>query len=325
MKLARRTAEILILVLIVGVNLFVWQRRDNIGDWLKLRDYTAPSDVSALAVNTTMTDYGKRLFYVNYPRMDDRAAFNQACVDKSEQTTVLGCYHGNRQGIFLYAVTDQRLNGVREVTAAHEMLHQAYDRLSEPEKKDINAKIEALYDTLDDKGLRDKVDSYRKQGADVSNELHSIMGTEIRNLTPEIETYYKRYFSDRAKIVRYNEAYQSEFTRRENQVKAYDSQLTDLQSKIAYRKSNLEAQLKVIKQMAQQLKQYNSRQDPAGYNAMVDKYNQKVSAYNAELEVTRKLVNEYNRIVDARNAIAFEEKQLQQALDSQLNSSQTAQ
>ena len=37
------------------------------------------------------------------------------------KTAVLGCY-ANRE-ISIFNVTDQRLDGIREVTAAHEMLH----------------------------------------------------------------------------------------------------------------------------------------------------------------------------------------------------------
>ena len=36
---------------------------------------------------------------------------------------------------YIYNVNDERLNGLKEVTAAHEMLHAAYERLPESDKK----------------------------------------------------------------------------------------------------------------------------------------------------------------------------------------------
>ena len=51
---------------------------------------------------------------------------------------MLGCYHSNQDGIFLYNVQDARLAGVQQVTAAHEMLHAAYDRLSTKDKNYVD-------------------------------------------------------------------------------------------------------------------------------------------------------------------------------------------
>ena len=36
--------------------------------------------------------------------------------DESEKTIILGCYHSDQEGIFVYNVTDPRLSGVEQVT-----------------------------------------------------------------------------------------------------------------------------------------------------------------------------------------------------------------
>jgi hypothetical protein len=55
----------------------------------------------------------------------------------------------------------------------------------------------------------------------------------------------------------------------------------------------------------------------AQYNLLVDSYNSGASAYNQLLASTRLLITQYNDVVEKRNAIAFEERALAQALTSE--------
>jgi len=319
MKWFRKFWPYTLLVILIAGNATVWIERQNVADWWRLRGYTPSANIVSLADDDTMTDYGKHLFYVNHPVLEDKQAFNAHCSDKSEETAVLGCYHGNRQGIYLFAVTDDRLQGVRQVTAAHEMLHQAYDRLSSKERKRVGDLLQNYYDNkLTDEGIKTKLDSYRRQGADVTNEMHSIFGSEVRDLTPELETYYKQYFTDRSKIVTYSESYQAEFTRRKEQVKSYDDQLTSIKGKIDNNKSSLNSQLTELKDKEKQIDVDVSTQNQAQYQADVTAYNNMVETYNNLLATTRKLIGQYNDIVAQRNDIAVQEQQLQEALDSRL-------
>lgn len=319
MKWLRRYWPYVLLALLVAGNVTVWVERQQIADWWKLRNYQAPADISSLATDATMTDYARHLFYVNHPVLESKQSFNAHCADKSEETAVLGCYHGNRQGIYLYAVADDRLNGVRQVTAAHEMLHQAYDRLSDKERKHVDQMLQDYYDSgLTEQDVKTKIESYKKQGADTLNEMHSIFGSEVRNLPPELENYYKQYFTDRAKVVTYSESYQGEFTRRKELVARYDAQLSGLKDRINSNKTDLSKRLKDLNAREKQINQDVSNKDQASYNADVQAYNSLVEAYNNELAVTRDLIVEYNQIVDQRNNIAVQEQQLQEALDSRL-------
>ncbi|HSD56263.1 MAG TPA: hypothetical protein VLA92_03855 [Candidatus Saccharimonadales bacterium] len=321
MKWLRRFWPYIVLALLVAGNATVWVQRQQIADWWKLRNYQAPADIAGLATDTTMTDYAEHLFYVNHPVLEGKQAFNNHCADKSEETSVLGCYHGNRRGIYLYAVTDERLNGVRQVTAAHEMLHQAYDRLSSNDRKHVDKLLEDFYNSgLTEQDVKTKIDSYKKQGADTVNEMHSIFGSEVRSLPPELEAYYKKYFTDRLKIVSYSESYQAEFTRRKDLVTQYDAQLADLKSKISTNKSDLSTKLKDLKAREKEINQDVSDQNQAEYNADVQAYNALVEAYNSELAQTRSYIEQYNKIVNERNDIAVQERQLQEALDSRLTS-----
>ncbi len=106
-------------------------KRDAIYDWWRLHDYAPPAAAVQFADDTTMTAKARTLFYINHPKLEQSVAFNGECPNNSEKAIVLGCYHPNQNGIFLFMVNDKTLSGVEQVTAAHEMLHAAY-RPSEP-------------------------------------------------------------------------------------------------------------------------------------------------------------------------------------------------
>ena len=262
-----------------------------------------------------MTPAATRAFYVNHPSIDTKVVFAGHCNFGREQSIVLGCYHGNQQGIYILDVTDARLNGVEQVTAAHEMLHAAYDRLSDKERVHIDGLLQAFYaNQVTDTRVRATIDLYRKtEPNDVVNEMHSIFGTEITNLTPELETYYRRYFVNRAKVVSYAAAYSAEFTNRQQQVVAYDAQLKDIKVTIEANTAALSQDQANLQSMRSKLDSERTT-DPAQYNRDADVYNVRVNAYNSKIVATRDLIAQYNELVDKRNAIALEEQQLARAI-----------
>lgn len=323
----RRYWPYIALVVLLAVNAVVWIQRDNLADWWRLRGYNSPADIAALVTDDEMTDYGKRLFYVNHPSLENKEDFNKHCADSGFETAVLGCYHGDRQGIYIYEVTDARLAGVRQVTAAHEMLHQAYDRLGSGERERIDKLLEDFYlNGLTDKHVQDKIETYKSQeGVVLTNEMHSIFGSEVRDLPAELETYYKKYFNNRGKVVGFSESYRAEFTRRQDLVRKYDAQLADLKQQINANKDGLESKMAFLKAKEREINEDIGNRDQAQYDADVQAYNSTVQTYNAQLAATRRLIDEHNKIVTQRNEIAVQEQQLQQALDSRLETPQSKQ
>ncbi|HET8671351.1 MAG TPA: hypothetical protein VFM05_12215 [Candidatus Saccharimonadales bacterium] len=326
MKLFRRFWPYFLLAVLIACNVTVWMQRERIADWWRLRNYQAPTEIAALVSDTQLTAEGQRLFYINHPSLEGKDAFNKHCSDYGEETAVLGCYHGNRRGIYLYAVTDPRLEGVRQVTAAHEMLHQAYDRLDGEEKKRIGRLLQRFYEAqLSDQTVRAKLENYNESDADLVNEMHSIFGTEVRALSPELEVYYKRYFKDRLKVVGYGEAYQGEFTRRKELVKQYNAQLEELKGQFLTNKAALNGKLDQLKSMEKEIDQALATGDRPLYEAAVDSYNELVDAYNSQLSTTRRIIDTYNRTLEARKEVTLQEHELYQALDSHLGPEQQQQ
>jgi hypothetical protein len=314
----RKAPQLITVTILLLVVVAIGLGRQSILDWWALRGYTAPANVAALGTQDTMTSKARHLLYVNHPVVASGKQFTGHCPAGSEKTVVLGCYVGNDAGIYVYQVTDARLNGVEQVTAAHEMLHAAYRRLSSGERTKVDAMLTDYYEHgLTDQRVKDTIAAYKKsEPHDVVNEMHSVFGTEIAELPAPLETYYRQYFANRAAVTGYTASYQAEFTDRQAKVAAYDTQLKTMKQQIDTDQAALDQQKSQLTRQAQQLDSERSGGQIGEYNAGVASYNHDVQTYNALLAATKDLIQQYNGIVDARNALALEEQQLTQELSA---------
>jgi len=317
MNLKRRFGSLTALVLLIFGCSFVWLQQNAIGDWFVLREYQPSATISQLATDVGMTGSARHYLYVNRPGIEEASAFNKHCTNEREQTVVLGCYLGNRQGIYLFNVQTPELHGVMQVTAAHEMLHQAYDRLSAGQRKHINDLLQNVAQTITDPSLLEQINAYKQSEPDaVSNELHSLLGTQVAHLPNELETYYKQYFTDRSKVVTYYDGYQAAFRTRQEQIKTYDKELSAQKADIESREKDLESQVAGLNQKRQRMDAERQAGNTELYNQEVPVYNALVDTYNTGLSKLKSVITSYNELVKKRNAIVLQEQQLQQDLSS---------
>lgn len=316
-KITRRLAVPAVVLVLLGLLVGNLQA---LTDYARLYDYQPPAAVASLADQTTMTDKARKLFYVNHPVIADRSSFNSDCNNQDEQTIILGCYRSGDRGIFLFDVSDPRLTGVEQVTAAHEMLHAAYARLSLAERQKVDTELQNFYKTVTDQRIKDTMAAYQKtEPSDVVNEMHSVFATEMPTLTPELETYYKQYFTDRSKVATYAQTYENEFTSRKQQVDSYDAQLKAMKQQIDSDKAELTTEEKDISAKQRMLEAERSSGDYKTYNSGVPVYNAEVDSYNSLIKETQSLISQYNSLVAQRNAVAMEFKGLTQSINSQLS------
>ncbi len=123
----------LIAAVLIAGGYYIWISRTAIQDWITVQQYAPSAQVSAISDRSSMSDRGKFLFYASMPEVSDAQNFNLQCERKEKTSAILGCYHNNR--IYLLEVSEKELDGIQEVTASHEMLHAAWDRLSDTDKK----------------------------------------------------------------------------------------------------------------------------------------------------------------------------------------------
>lgn len=302
-------------LLLFGLPVIVFTQRYQISDWWSLRQYAPPAEVSSLAAATTMTPYGQRLFYVYKPELDDKVTFRSRCTS-AEQTIVLGCYRQN-QGIYILKVSDSRLAGAMEVTAAHEMLHVAYDRLSASRKDQLHALLDDERARLTDERILKTIKTYETRDASSTyTEMHSIFGTEVRNLSSELEAYYSEYFLDRASLVALSEKYEQVFVDIRNKVDSYDADLSLRKKTIESLELTLSEQTSSIDTAKAQLEAYLAVDNRNAYNNLVPIYNEKVRTYNQTLTQLQAEVETYNQLVAERNELSVEQQDLIETLET---------
>ena len=302
------------LIVVIALGIF---KQQDIFDWYTLRGYTPPAALQNIATETTMNAEGRKLFFVNKPALQEKAAFYKSC-EEGETTIVLGCYKPN-DGIFVLNVTDARLEGIMQVTSAHEMLHVAYERLSSREKKTINAELDRVYNTLNNPQLTEKIGVYKNSGADIHNELHSILGTEVVNLSPVLEAHYKKYFINRAQVTALSAKYQAVFQERRDTLTRYDADLVRLEGLVKTNNAILDTDQASITAENGRLDALLKADRIEEYNAAVPAYNARVSEFKSLLYQTKQYVIDYKTTLDARNQVALEAQELNKALDSRID------
>lgn len=303
-----------LLLATVGAGYFVVVYRQDIQDWWSLRQYQAPADIQKIADETTMVARGRDLFYVSQPQVEDREAFNMHCSRKGEKTIILGCYSAQR--IYLYNVTDPRLYGVEQVTAAHEMLHAAYERMNSTDKTALNALLEAELPRVTDERLQSLIALYAEtEPGEKLNEMHSILGTEYGNLSPDLERYYQRYFSDRSKVVELANQYKGTFEASQAKIAQLEAQLAEIKQQIDTNTQVLTTKKAEIEAEVTRLNSLRST-NTTEYNKAVPAYYAMVAAHNRLVVDTRALIDQYNQLVMERNSEATAQNSLYNNLDS---------
>jgi uncharacterized protein YukE len=318
-RVGRLLALLLGLVWVVGATLIILNLQ-ALEDWWRLRGYQAPATISQLADQATMNSYTRHLFYLNKPQLVGTvSSFRQHCPENKD-TIVLGCYHPDQNGIYIYNVPDPALAGVQQVTAAHEVLHAVYARLSTSDRNTLNAELEDFYKhDLQDSRVQAEVKLYQQtEPTDVMDEMSCTFGTEIANLPTGLQAYYSRYFTNRAAIVGFEQQYEGEFTSRQTTISSDDQQLTIMKQQIDSQQTALDNQLQQLNSDQSHLNSLTASGQSRTYNAAVPGYNAEVDAYNQGVNSLRSLITSYNQLVASRNQIAGQLTTLDSALDTRL-------
>ncbi len=257
--------------------------QQSISDYLTVQSFKPSIDVLNLADRSGLNDSGKFIYLASRPILNGTQTFNDECESVENIASILGCYSNGK--IYIYDVSDSRLDGIREVTATHETLHAIYARLGNGEKSKINELLQAEYEKImNDQRFKSRMDFYnRTEPGQLYNELHSVIGTEISDINPELEEYFSKYFSDRQKVVALNNQYLSVFTELDNSAK-----------------SILESRDALIKSIEDRVDQYNS--DAYLLDSDINDFNNR--AANAQFSNQLQFDNERNLLVTRKNALS---------------------
>lgn len=319
-----RFIKLAIFIVVVGLVVFAATQVDYVAvvDNITATGYEPSEDMAALISELSLTEDGRRIMNATRPELQEAEQFNANCnndKDASDSSSTLGCYSDGR--IYVYNMTRSELNGIRQVTLAHEFLHAVWQRIGKSEQNALRESLNSACDANED--IRKHLELYGED--ERLNELHSVVGTQISpNEMPEkLREHYAKYFSEHSKIAKYYNDYHAVFVEADNKIKTLKTQIAEHREKIQVMKSEYMAANAAL---SQDINDFNSRSRSGGFtsqeqfiterHALLDRQEaQRVAYQNLTdyISETNLLISEYNssalRATDLYNSIDSNIKQ----------------
>ena len=299
-KIARR---ILVAAVIIGIAAVIVVNRQWIYDWWRGINYHPSVEMVGIQNDLELTERGSFLFNATQPELNERDNFNNHCRDGYTETAVLGCYANDN--IYIYNITEKQLDGIRELTTAHELLHVVFARMDDELKARLEPMLEQVYQD-NQNILKQELDNYVK--AEQFEELYVRAGTEIANLPEALERHYAEIFRNQDKVVSFYDGYIKVFRQLKEELEALSQEMTILEAEMTQATAEYEERLV---QLNVEITNFNSCAETVGcfrteaefysrrgvlmseqmaleqiYNqisGLVDEYNAKVELYNADV------------------------------------------
>jgi hypothetical protein len=312
---------VILSLLLITASFIAVNFRQEITDQIWYMSYEPSVEVASIAERAGMSEYGTFIYFASRPVLDGTQKFNDLCGRQEQTTSILGCFSDNK--IYLYDVTDEKLDGIREVTAAHELLHAVYIRMDDDEKTSINRLLQAEYEKIkDDSEISSLVEYYdRTEPGQRYNELHSVIGTKVADIGPELDAHYNKYFSDRSRTLELNEKYSAVFEKVQKQAEAVAEELNQLSSKISSSSTSYNEEIKVLNQ---RIADFNARANSGDFTSQAQFYSERSALTTSvnNMAAKRIEINEtialFNSKLEDYNALATESKELFESIDSSL-------
>ncbi|MEO6109880.1 MAG: hypothetical protein ABIP50_02630 [Candidatus Saccharimonadales bacterium] len=277
-------------LIILAVASWLLLNRQYVTDQISVWSYKESASVKTIQDRIDFSDKGTFYFKTTQPVVANADDFNKDCPRQETGSPILGCYTAGR--IYIYNITNQQLDGIEEVTAAHEMLHAVWERMSPSEQRHIGSLLRTQYAQMTDADLKTRMDYYqRTEPGEFENELHSIIGTEVASINPELESYYKEYFQDRSKVIALHVQYNTVFTSLTNESNTLYESLVTLGKSIEARSNQYNTD---VKQLQADIGAFNDRADSGTFSSQGD-FNRQRSALitrSNQLEADRTSIND---------------------------------
>ena len=284
--------------------------RQWIDDYMRGFGYEPEGEMGRIMKDLELTGRGEFLFRAARPELSLQDEFNAVCRSVlDEEIAVLGCYTGDN--IYVYNIDSAELDGIRELTTAHELLHAMWARMSESERSALS---DVLKQTLEKNRnvLGEELEIYDAEQR--QEELFVRAGTEVADLPVELEKVYGGIFSDQDMIVSFYNKYIGVFRAMEAEMNELESQMQGIQTQIDSLSVEYEQRVDALNV---EIDSFNSCAETAGcfesdgefyarravlmneqtvlegmygqINGLIDQYNGLVEKYNADVTRTEKL------------------------------------
>lgn len=308
-----RTGSIVAFVLsglFIVAAVWIFTNRQLILDQLSVWSYTPSSEVATVQERISMTDEGQFTFYATRPEVKTQASFNQACPRQEAGSPILGCYTTDDR-IYIYNVSNDQLDGMEEVTAAHEMLHAVWYRTSESEREKLATELKAAYEKIDDADLEKRMDYYeRTEPGEFVNELHSILGTEVVSLGEPLESYYAQFF-DRGAVLKLHNQYSGLYEKLYERADTLYTQMQSLATLINQQSSGYES---AATQLSRDIDLFNRRADSGTFSTQAEFNSERASLVQRSNALERQRL-QINRNIETYNGYYAEYQEIAKQIE----------
>ena len=312
----KKTSNILLfgvgifLLIVAGVLIWILLNLEWFEDWWRGKDYQPVGEMLQIRDSLGLTERGEFLFRASMPKLSESDEFNAICrTTEDEEIAVLGCY--TDKSIYVYNINAVELDGIKELTTAHELLHAVWDRMDEEKRSELGSVLKRVYDNAGEyleKELMTYDETQRQE------ELFVRAGTEIMNVPAELEKVYAEVFKDQDAVVAFYNKYIAVFRAMEAEMDSLEKEMETVSAEIESVSSEYEGRMG---QLNADIVSFNACADVAGcfktndefyarrgellaqqgqlnamydrINQLIDKYNELVSKYNADVTKTNKL------------------------------------
>lgn len=316
---ARTFLGFLVSAVLVLAALWVFFNRQYISDQVRVWQYHPSQAIDGIGQRVHFTDEGKFVFYATLPEVSDQEHFNSQCPRRETTSPVLGCYT-SQDRIFIYNVANDELDGIKEVTAAHEMLHAVWYRMSDVDRDRLGRQLQSAYDSMDDSALKQRMAYYqRNEPTEFLNELHSILGTEVGSLSTELEAHYKRFFTNRQAVVALHQKYNEAFAKLYGRVGEIKPELASLSEQIT---KKVEQYRQNEATLSRDVTTFNQRATSGGFETPEQFRNERsvlisrANKLDTDREEINQLIAQYNALATEYNTLAKKIDGLNQSIDS---------
>lgn len=304
------------LIVILAVTVTVILNQQWINDFMRGVGYEPAGEIKRIMDDLSLTGRGEFLFKSARPELSSQDEFNAVCrTEEDEESAVLGCY--TNDNIYVYNIESAELDGIRELTMAHELLHAVWARMDEGSRSTLNS---ALSQTLEKNRniLGEELDAYDTE--ERQEELFVRAGTEVADLPVELERVYREVFNDQDKVVGFYNKYIGVFRAMESEMEELTKQMEEIEAQIDGLSSDYERRLTLLND---EIDAFNACAETAGCFASDGEFYTRRAALVGEqaalesvYEQINGLVEQYNGLVEKYNADVTRTEKLNRVMNS---------
>lgn len=275
-------------------------------DWWKGVNYDESAAIGEIRKDLELTDKGERIFLATQPALESAEDFNEHCDSHRMDVSLLGCYVKDK--MYIYEIQHSDLKDSNKVTAAHELLHAAWARMSNGEREHVEKLLQDFKQQYPD-WVEEELKLYGEN--EQLEELYTRVGTKCRDIPEELEQHYQTYFKNRLKIVEFYENYQAPFNKLQAESKELREKVERLGQEIETERQEYFTRLD---QFDTQVAKFNNCADTEGcFHSVVEFQNRRTQLENERVSLNN-LREQINLKIDENNAAVAEYQEKQKLL-----------